>query len=108
MSPGGFSVAAVVKWGAIGGVAGLTLGAGTSFLKALSHQAPSPSHLPLEYFAGRFLTVLAASSLAFGIIHVELDLLRWLVRRWRHGSAPGAIAGRGAARFGRAWPLGSK
>jgi len=62
-------------------------GAGTSFLKALSHQAPSPSHLPLEYFAGRFLTVLAASSLAFGIIHVELDLLRWLVRRWRHGSA---------------------
>ena len=62
-------------------------GAGTGFLKALSHKAPSPSHLPLEYFAGHFLTVLAASSLAFGIIHVELDLLRWLVRRWRQGSA---------------------
>lgn len=62
-------------------------GAGTGFLKALSHEAPSPSSLPLVYFAGRFLTVLAASSLAFGIIHVELDLLRWLVRRWRHGSA---------------------
>jgi hypothetical protein len=62
-------------------------GAGTGFLKALSHKAPSPSSLPFVYFAGRFLTLLAASSLAFGIIHVELDLLRWLVRRWRHVSA---------------------
>ncbi len=62
-------------------------GAGTGFLKALSHQAATPSSRPIVYFAGRFLTVLAASSLAFGIIHVELDLLRWLVRRWRRSSA---------------------
>ena len=66
--------------------AGCHSGAGTSFLGALSHKAPSPSFLPTAYFAGRFLTVLAASSLAFGIIHVELDLLRWLMRRWRSGS----------------------
>jgi predicted CXXCH cytochrome family protein len=63
--------------------AGCHTGAGTDFLGALSHEAPSPRHLQLVYFAGRFLTILAASSLAFGIIHVELDLLRWLVRRWR-------------------------
>jgi len=63
--------------------AGCHSGAGTSFLGALSHQAPSPSFLPSVYFAGRFLVVLASASLAFGIIHVELDLLRWLIRRWR-------------------------
>jgi predicted CXXCH cytochrome family protein len=66
--------------------AGCHPGAGTGFLQALSHQAPSPSFLPSVYFAGRFLVILASSSLAFGIIHVELDLLRWLVRRWRAGS----------------------
>lgn len=62
-------------------------GAGTGFLKALSHSAPTASSRPFVFFAGRFLTILAASSLAFGIIHVELDLLRWLVRRWRRGPA---------------------
>jgi hypothetical protein len=66
--------------------AGCHSGAGTGFLQALSHQAPSPSFLPTVYFAGRFLVILASASLAFGIIHVELDLLRWLVRRWRAGS----------------------
>jgi hypothetical protein len=66
--------------------AGCHPGAGTGFLGALSHKAPTPGFRPTAYFAGRFLTVLAASSLAFGIIHVELDLLRWLARRWRSGS----------------------
>lgn len=66
--------------------AGCHSGAGTGFLQALSHQAPSPSFLPSVYFAGRFLVILASASLAFGIIHVELDLLRWLVRRWRASS----------------------
>jgi predicted CXXCH cytochrome family protein len=66
--------------------AGCHPGAGTGFLQALSHQAPSPSFLASAYFAGRFLVILASASLAFGIIHVELDLLRWLVRRWRAGS----------------------
>jgi hypothetical protein len=66
--------------------AGCHTGAGTGFLGALSHKAASPGHMPIPYFAGRFLTVLAAGSLAFGIIHVELELLRWIVRRWRTGS----------------------
>lgn len=66
--------------------AGCHHGAGTGFLQSLSHQAPSPRFLPSAFFAGRFLVVLASASLAFGIIHVELDLLRWLVRRWRTGS----------------------
>ena len=61
-------------------------GAGTGFLSALSHEEPSPSVQPGAYFAGRFLVVLASGALAFGIIHVELDLLRWIVRRWRTGS----------------------
>jgi hypothetical protein len=66
--------------------AGCHPGAGTTFLQALSHQAPSPHVLPSAYFAGRFLVVLASASLAFGIIHTELDLLRWMARRWRGGS----------------------
>lgn len=66
--------------------AGCHRGARVGFLKALSHEAPSPRFLPSVYFAGRFLIVLASASLAFGIIHVELDLLRWLVRRWRASS----------------------
>lgn len=58
-------------------------GAGPRFLKALSHQEPSPSFNPMDYFGGRFLLILTAAVLAFGIIHVELDMLRWLARRWR-------------------------
>jgi len=65
--------------------AGCHAGAGTTFLQALSHRAPSPHVLPSAYFAGRFLVVLASASLAFGIIHTELDLLRWMARRWRGG-----------------------
>lgn len=61
-------------------------GAGTGFLSALSHEEPSPTVQPTAYFAGRFLVVLASGALAFGIIHVELDLLRWIVRRGRTGS----------------------
>lgn len=66
--------------------AGCHPGAGTGFLSALSHEEPSPTVQPTAYFAGRFLVVLASGALAFGIIHVELDLLRWIVRRWRTGS----------------------
>lgn len=53
-------------------------GAGPSFLNALSHEEPSASFRPIPYFAGRFLILLTAGVLAFGIIHVELDILRWL------------------------------
>ena len=75
--------------------AGCHPGAGTRFLEALSHEAPSPDLLPSAYFAERFLVILTALALAFAVIHVELDLLRWLVARWTahtgemsHGHSP--------------------
>jgi hypothetical protein len=55
-------------------------GAGANFTKALSHEEPSASFIPTAYFAGRFLIILTATVLAFGIVYVELDLLRWLTR----------------------------
>ncbi|MBI5290094.1 MAG: hypothetical protein HY873_14055 [Chloroflexi bacterium] len=61
--------------------AGCHRGAGNSLLNAISHEPPSPRSFPFAFFAGRFLVLLASASLAFGIIHVELDLLRWLARR---------------------------
>lgn len=57
-------------------------GATVAFADTPSHQAPSPQYLPSAYFAGRFLIILTAAVLAFGIIHVELDMLRWFVRWW--------------------------
>jgi hypothetical protein len=75
--------------------AGCHPGAGTRFLEALSHEAPSPDLLPSAYFAERFLVILTSLVLAFAVIHVELDLLRWLVARWAarsgemsHGHSP--------------------
>lgn len=56
-------------------------GAGSNMLNALSHEPHSRATFPIAFFAGRFLVVLASGSLAFGIIHVELEFLRWLARR---------------------------
>jgi hypothetical protein len=56
-------------------------GATASFTNALRHEPPSPNSLAASYFAGRFLMILTAAVLAFGIIHVELQLLRWLAQR---------------------------
>jgi len=61
-------------------------GANATFASsAEGHQPPSRSWLPVSYFAGRFLVILTASVLAFGILHVELDVLRWLAGRVRGG-----------------------
>lgn len=62
--------------------AGCHPGASTSFLEVPSHEEPSPHFLPSAYFAERFLVILTATVLAFAVIHVELDMLRWFVR-WR-------------------------
>jgi len=59
-------------------------GAGGAFAEAsIGHREPSASWFAPSYFAGRFLVVLMASVLAFGILHVELDMLRWGVARAR-------------------------
>ena len=62
-------------------------GATPGFTKALSHEEPSPDSLAASYFAGRFLIILTSGVLAFGIIHVELQVLRWLAQK--RGSASG-------------------
>lgn len=52
----------------------------------LGHREPSPSWFPIAFYAERFLIILTASVLGFGIIHVELELMRWLIDRfWRKG-----------------------
>jgi hypothetical protein len=56
-------------------------GATPGFTKALRHGEPSPNSLAASYFAGRFLIILTAAVLAFGIIHVELQVLRWLAQK---------------------------
>jgi hypothetical protein len=62
-------------------------GASTNFLSgAPLHKAASPGFLSTAYVAGIFLMLLTAATLALGIIHVELEMLRWLVERfsrWR-------------------------
>jgi hypothetical protein len=52
-------------------------GASANFVDAMSHEHPSPGSRPTAYFAERFLIILTAGVLAFAIIHVELDMLRW-------------------------------
>ncbi len=63
-------------------------GAGTSFLGAApGHQRPSTGFLSTPYFAGLFLMGLTAGTLAFGIVHTELEMLRWLTQRVSHWRA---------------------
>lgn len=52
----------------------------------LGHREPSPSWFPIVFYAERFLIILTAGVLGFGIIHVELELLRWAIDRfWKKG-----------------------
>jgi len=60
-------------------------GAQTSFAAAATgHREPSLSWFAPTYFAERFLLLLASSVIAFGIISVELDILRWGSGRLRN------------------------
>lgn len=64
-------------------------GASTNFLSgAPLHRAASPGFLSTAYVAGIFLMLLTATTLAFGIIHVELEMLHWLVHRFSHWRQP--------------------
>jgi predicted CXXCH cytochrome family protein len=47
------------------------------------HEEPSPTHFAPAYYTERFLIYLTAGAMAFGILHVELDLLRWWTKRRR-------------------------
>jgi hypothetical protein len=52
----------------------------------LGHREPSPSWFPIAFYAERFLIILTASVLGFGIVHVELEVMRWAIDRfWRKG-----------------------
>ncbi len=53
-------------------------GADATFAQAATgHREASATWFAPTYFAGRFLVVLLACTLAFGTLHVELDMLRW-------------------------------
>jgi hypothetical protein len=53
-------------------------GADATFAQASTgHREASATWFAPTYFAGRFLVVLLACTLAFGTLHVELDMLRW-------------------------------
>jgi predicted CXXCH cytochrome family protein len=60
-------------------------GAQTAFAAAATgHREPSLSWFAPTYLAERFLLLLASSVIAFGIISVELDILRWSTARLRN------------------------
>lgn len=52
----------------------------------MGHEEPSPTWFPLVFITERFLFFLTTSVVAFGVIHVELDLLRWFTsgRKQKH------------------------
>lgn len=65
-------------------------GATGSFLGAApSHTPASFESLSVPHVAGLFLMTLTAGTLAFGIIHVELEMLSWLVDRFGRGRKTG-------------------
>jgi len=57
-------------------------GADATFARsAMGHREASRNWFPTSYFAGRFLIVLTAAVLAIGVLHTELDILRWGIAR---------------------------
>lgn len=60
--------------------------ANESFALAITgHEDPSSASSPIEFFMDRFFFILTTVVLAFGIVHVELDLLRWFANRRKDG-----------------------
>jgi predicted CXXCH cytochrome family protein len=65
-------------------------GADATFASAsLGHKEPSRDWFPTSYFAERFLIILMAGALAFGTLHVELDILRWGIGKARQNRRGG-------------------
>ena len=53
-------------------------GADATFAGSLTHVEPSVDRLPMDYIATRFFGALVVAVVGIGILHVELDMLRWL------------------------------
>jgi hypothetical protein len=53
-------------------------GADATFAGSLTHVEPTVDRLPVDYVATRFFGALVVAVVGIGILHVELDMLRWL------------------------------
>ena len=53
-------------------------GADATFAGSLTHVEPSVDRLPIDYIATRFFGAMVVAVVGIGILHVELDMLRWL------------------------------
>lgn len=74
-------VRAIDSWGASARAAACGKcheGADPAFAGALTHREPTPNRLAIDYYAIRFFGALLVAVIGVGILHVELDLLRWL------------------------------
>jgi len=63
----------------------------------MGHEEPSPSWFPLVYFTERFLFFLTAAVVGFGVVHVELEILRWFVNLWQQRRSERSTSGSSSA-----------
>lgn len=64
-------------------------GADATFAGSLTHVEPTVDRLPIDYIATRFFGALVVAVVGIGILHVELDMLRWLKGKLTHKSREG-------------------
>lgn len=64
-------------------------GADATFAGALTHVEPTVDRLPVDYIATRFFGALLVAVVGVGILHVELDILRWLKEKLTRKSREG-------------------
>ncbi len=64
-------------------------GADATFAGSLTHVEPTVDRLPIDFIATRFFGVLVVAVVGVGILHVELDILRWLKEKLTRKSREG-------------------
>ena len=64
-------------------------GADAAFAGALTHVEPTVDRLPIDFIATRFFGALLVAVVGVGILHVELDMLRWLKEKLTRKSREG-------------------
>lgn len=64
-------------------------GADAAFAGSLTHVEPTVDRLPIDYIATRFFGALVVAVVGIGILHVELDMLRWLREKLTRKSREG-------------------